>query len=63
MSVLYSSLDLIIIVEISVVVAVLVVSLGKWKIKMGLLPRFKSLAMPRHHERGGVFKHSELPSF
>jgi hypothetical protein len=63
MSILYSILDLIIIVVISVGVAVLVVSLGKWKLKMGLLPRFKSLTMPRHHERGGISKHSELPSY
>jgi hypothetical protein len=47
-------LDLIIIAVISVGVAVLAVSLGKWKIKMGLLPRFKSLTMPRHRERSGI---------
>jgi hypothetical protein len=48
MSILYSILDLIIIVVISVGVAGLVLSLGKWKIKMGLLSRFKSLTKPRH---------------
>jgi hypothetical protein len=48
MSILYSILDLIIIVVISVGVAVMVVSLGKWKIKMGLLSRLKSLTKPRH---------------
>jgi hypothetical protein len=52
MSILYSLLDLIIIVVIIMGVSRLVVSLGKWKIGMGLLPRFKSLTMPRHHERG-----------
>jgi hypothetical protein len=49
-------LDIIIIVAICVGLAGLVVSLGKWKISMGFLPRFKSLTMPRHHERGGIFQ-------
>jgi hypothetical protein len=56
MSLLYSILDLIIIVAISVGVARLVVSFGKWKIKMGLLPRFQSIGMPRHPERGKYFQ-------
>jgi hypothetical protein len=67
MNILYSILDFIIIVIISVSVAVLVVSLGKWKIKMGLLPRFKSLTMPKHRRNimsgGGISKRSELPSY
>jgi hypothetical protein len=63
MSILYSILDLIIIVVISVGVAGLVLSLGKWKIKMGLLPRFKNSTMSRHHERGGISEHSDLPSY
>jgi hypothetical protein len=42
MSILYSILDLIMIVVISVSVAALVVSLRKWKEPMGLLSRFKS---------------------
>jgi hypothetical protein len=63
MSILYSILDLSIIVVISVGVAVLVVSLGKWKIKMGLLPRFKNFTMPRRHERGGISEHSDLPTY
>jgi hypothetical protein len=63
MSILHSILDLIIIAVISVGVAVLAVSPGKWKIKMGLLPRFKSLTMPRHRERSGISKHSGLPSY
>ena len=57
MSILNLILDLIIIVVITVGVAGLVVSLGKWKIKMGLLPRFKSFTMPRHHERRGISEH------
>lgn len=60
MSILYSILDLIIIVMISVGVAGLVVSLGKWKIRMGLLQRFKSLTVPRHYARGGISEHSDL---
>jgi hypothetical protein len=55
-------LHVIIIVAICVGIAGLVVSLGKWKISMGLLPRFKSLTMARHHERGGISEHSDLPS-
>jgi hypothetical protein len=55
MNTLYSILDLMIVVVISVGVSVLVISLGKWKIKMGLLPRFKSLTTPRHHRAGWYF--------
>jgi hypothetical protein len=61
MSILYSNsiLDLVIIVLISVGIAGLAVSLGKWKIRMGLLPRFKSPTMPRHNEWGGISEYSD----
>ena len=29
-------------------VAALVISIGEWKIRLGLLPRFKSLPVPAH---------------
>jgi hypothetical protein len=40
-----------IIAALCLAVATLVISVGEWKIRMGLLPRFKSMAVPRHHER------------
>jgi hypothetical protein len=58
MSLLYSILDLTIIVVISVGVAGLVVSLGKWKIRIALLRRFKSLTMSNPYERRGISEHS-----
>jgi hypothetical protein len=58
MSILYSNLvlDLVMIVLISVGVAGLAVSLGKWKTKMGLLQRFESPTVPRHHAWGGPYR-------
>jgi hypothetical protein len=55
MNTLYSILDLMIVVVISVGVAVLVISLGKWKIKMGLLPRFKESYYAEPSPSGMVF--------
>lgn len=40
-----------IIAGVSLAVAALVISIGEWKTRMGLLPSFKSLAVPRRHER------------
>jgi hypothetical protein len=40
-----------IIAAVCMAVAALVISIGEWKIGMGLLPRFKSLAVPRRHQR------------
>ena len=37
-----------IIAAVCLVVAALVISIGEWKIRMGLFPRFKSMAVPRH---------------
>ena len=37
-----------IIAAVCVAVAALVISIGEWKIRMGLFPRFKSMAVPRH---------------
>jgi len=55
-------LPIIIIVAICVGVAGLVLTIGKWKEKMGLLPKFKSPTVPRHHQRGGISKYSDRPS-
>ncbi len=54
-------LPIISIVLISVGIAGLVVSLGRWKIRMGFLPRFKGPTMPRHHEQGGISEYSDRP--
>ena len=64
MSILYSNsiLDLIIIVLVSIGVAGLAVSLGQWKMKMGLFQRFKSPTVPRHHAPCDMTKHSDLSS-
>jgi hypothetical protein len=62
MSILNSILDLIITVVIGGGVAGLVVSLGKWKINAGLLPRLKRLTMRNHYERGSISEHTDLPS-
>jgi hypothetical protein len=61
MSILDSILDLIITVVIGGSVAGLVVSLGKWKPKTGLLLRFKRLTMRNHYDRGGIPEHTDLP--
>ena len=37
-----------IIATVCVAIAALVISIGEWKIRMGLFPRFKSMAVPRH---------------
>jgi hypothetical protein len=37
-----------IIAGVCLAVAALVISIGEWKIRMGLFPRFKSMAVPRH---------------
>ena len=42
-----------IIAGVCLAVAALVASIGEWKIRIGLLPSFKSVAVPRHHERRG----------
>jgi hypothetical protein len=62
MSILDSILDLIITVVIGGGIAGLVVSLGKWKTKAGLLPRLKRLTMRNHYERCGISEHTDLPS-
>jgi hypothetical protein len=64
MSILYSNsiLDLIIIAVVSVGVAGLAVSLGQWKMKMGLLQRFKGPTVPRHHAPCDITEHSDLSS-
>lgn len=42
-----------IIAGVCLAVAALVVSIGEWKIRIGLLPSFKNVAVPRHRERRG----------
>jgi len=42
-----------IIAGVCLAVAALVISIGEWKIRIGLLPSFKSVAVPRRHERCG----------
>ena len=37
-----------IIAAVCLAVATLVISIGEWKTRLGLLPRFKSLPMPAH---------------
>jgi hypothetical protein len=40
-----------IIAGLCLAVAALAINIGEWKIRMGLLLRFKSLALPRRHQR------------
>jgi hypothetical protein len=40
-----------IVAGVCLAVAALVISIGEWKTRTGLLPSFKSLAVPRRHER------------
>jgi hypothetical protein len=46
-------LSLNIIAGLCLAVAALVISIGEWKIRMGFLPRFKNVAVPRRHQRRG----------
>jgi hypothetical protein len=48
-----------IIAGVCLAVAALVISIGEWKIRMGLFPRFKSLTAPRyerHNYRSSLLK-------